>query len=239
MTEEFPSEKEMLQKIKTHGYWEISIRPLKFQKERISSLNKCKEIVEESKVRLRGWDYPHISRRYGIRSGNNWVQNLTDFEAHVELWRMYQSGQFYHLFGCWEDWWGKVRIFWSDQQYTTPNYGLCFLCTLYTLTEIYEFAFRAAKHNIFNDSFKLDITLHGMKNRRIVTLDIRRSLNSHYICNIDEIPLTRTVSVPEIVEKRNEFAIDDTISIFERFNWFNPPRQVLAEEQDKYLKGIN
>lgn len=239
MTENVPSVEETIQKIKSQGYWEVVIRPLKFQKDRITSLNDCKRVVEESKVRLRGWDYPHISRKYGIKSGNNWVENLTDFEAHVELWRMYQSGQFYHLFGCWEDWWGKVRIFWSEQSHTTPGYGLCFLCTLFSLTEIYEFAFRLAKNDIFDDSLKLDITLHGMKDRRIVTLDIRRSLNSNYISNIENISLTRTLTVSELIERRKEYAVDDTITVFERFNWFNPPKKVLTEEQDKYLKGLS
>jgi len=77
-----------------------------------------------------------------------------------------------------------------------------------------------------------------MKDRRIVTLEIRRSLNSNYICNIEKIPLTRTLAINELIEKRNEYAVDDTIRVFERFNWFNPPKKVLTEEQDKFLKGL-
>lgn len=190
-----------------------------------------------NKVRFRGWDYPHVSNKYGIKSGTDWIENLTDWSGYKEYWRMYRSGQFFHLFGCREDWWGEVRIFWSQQSYTKPGYGLSIMSTLYTLTEIYEFAARLAKKGIFNDFLKVSITLSGTKNRRLVTLEINRSLNDNYICNIENIPLSRTISQEEIIGKGNAFAIDDTLNIFERFNWFNAPRKVLEEEQDKFMKG--
>ncbi|MCJ7632525.1 hypothetical protein MUP77_09065, partial [Candidatus Bathyarchaeota archaeon] len=188
-------------------------------------------------VRLRGWDYPHTSSKYGIKSGTDWVENLTDWTDHKEYWRMYRSAQFFHLFGCREDWWGDVRIFWSQQSHTTPRYALEIICTLYTLTEIYEFVARLAKREVFDDFLKVSITLNGMKNRRLVTVDINRSLNENYICAIESIPLSRTASVEEIIGRNNEFALDDTVSVFERFNWFNVPRKVFKEEQDKFAKG--
>jgi hypothetical protein len=237
MTEAIPTVKETIDQIKSRGFWEVIIRPLKFDKDHIKSLSECIELILGNKVRLRGWDYPHISNKYGIKSGTDWIENLTDWSDHKEYWRMYRSGQFFHLFGCREDWWGEVRIFWSQQSYTTPGYGLSIMSTLYTLTEIYEFAARLAKRGIFDDFLKVSITLNGTKNRRLVTLEINRSLNDNYICNIENISLSRTISPEEIIGKGNVFAIDDTLNIFERFNWFNAPRKVLEEEQDKFIKG--
>jgi len=237
MTEPIPAVQEIVAKIKSQGFWEITIRPLKFNKTRIESLNECKLLIEENKVRLRGWDYPHISNKYGVRSGKDWVENLTDWSDKVEIWRMYQSGQFVHLFGCREDWWGEVRIFWSKQTYTTPRYGLSLLSTLYTFTEIYEFAARLAKRNVFDDFLNISTTLHGMKARRLVTLDMNRSLNDNHICDIDEISLSKTPTVEQVIGKSNEYAIDGTLAVFERFNWLNVPKQVLEEEQSKFLKG--
>jgi len=237
MTETIPTVKETVEKIKSQGFWEVIIRPLKFKNDRIESLGECSGLVLENKVRLRGWDYPHISSKYGIKSGVDWVENLTDWADHKEYWRMYRSAQFFHLFGCWEDWWGEVRIFWSQQSYTTPGYALSIMCTLYTLTEIYEFVARLAKRKVFDDFLKVSITLNGTKNRRLVTLDANRSLNDNYICAIESIPLSRTASVEEIIGKNNEFALDDTVSVFERFNWFNVPRKAFKEEQDKFMKG--
>lgn len=81
---------ETVSKIKSRGFWEVIIRPLKFDKERIKSLSDCKEIIEESKVQFRGWDYPHISNNYGVRSGFDWTENLTDWSEHIEYWRLYE-----------------------------------------------------------------------------------------------------------------------------------------------------
>jgi hypothetical protein len=44
-------------------------------------------------------------------------------------------------------------------------------------------------------------------------------------------------SIEEIIGKNNEFALDDTVSIFKRFNWFNVPRKAFKEGQDKLIKG--
>lgn len=234
MTEHPLTVAETISKIKSRGFWEVVIRPLAFNKTRIGSLGRCKEIVEESKVRFRGWDYPHVNNRYGVKSGIDWVENLTDWTENIEYWRMYQSAQFHHIFACREDWWGDVRIFWASQPYTTPGYGLEIICTLYTLTEIYEFAARLAKKQIFEGSLSLSITLNKMNNRRLVTTEINRNL-LYYISNVEMIPLVRIMTVDEIIGRSKELAVDDTIKIFECFNFFNPSRKVFEEEQDKLL----
>jgi hypothetical protein len=236
MTDNIPELSQTLAKIKSRGYWEVIVRPLRFERERLNTLKACADLVIENKVRLRGWDYPHVSSKYRAVSGDYWVENITDWSDHIEIWRMYQSGQFFHLFGCIEDWLGQERIFWSEKRHLEPGYGLSFLCTLYTLTEIYEFASRLAKKGIFDDFLTVSITLHGMKNRRLVTFDIRRSLYDNHICNIQNIQLSRKISVSEMIGTSNDLAIDDTYRTFERFNWLEPPKQVLQEEQREFLK---
>lgn len=237
MTEEKPTTEKLSEKIKSRGFWEVIIHPLKFKEKRLETLGQCGELVQQCKVRFRGWDYPHISRHYGIRSGVDWVENLTDWEGHKELWKMYQSGQFYHLFSCLEDW-EKIRIFWSEKQYTEPGYALSFILSLYKFTEIYEFAARLAKKNLFDDLLKISVNLHGMRNRRLVSLEIERSLHDAYVCHIDKIPLSRIMTVEEIVGKSNEYAVDDTFMVFERFNWFKASKKVLGEIQGELLNGI-
>ncbi len=237
MTETLPAIQETVEQIKSHGFWEVIIRPLKFEKDHIKTLGECAKLIEENKVLLRGWDYPHVSSKYRIKSGTDWVENLTNWNDHKEYWRMYRSGQFFHLFAFREDWWGNVQIFRSQQTFTTPDYGLEIICTLYTITEIYQFAARLAQRGIFDDSLKISITLNGTKNRRLVTSEINRSLLDDYVCIIKNIPLSRTIGPEEIITKANVFAIDDTMRIFERFNLFDPPRKVFEEEQSKLIKG--
>lgn len=145
----------------------------------------------------------------------------------------------FHLFGCREDWWGSVRIYWSQKRYTEPGYALSIMSTLDTFTEIYEFATRLVQKNLFDDLLKISITLNGMEGRRLVSLDIRRQIFDNYICYLDKIPLNRTITIEEIIGKGNEYAVDDTFDVFERFNWLKASKKMLKEEQDKLLKGLS
>jgi hypothetical protein len=237
MSQEMPTSSAILSKIKSSGYWEVNIHPVKFNPNQIPSLQVCKNLVESSKVRLRGWDYPHISK-FGITGGTDYVESLTDFEPYVELWRMFQSGQFVHLFGFREDRWGPIRIFWSEKPTLEPGYGLEFISTIYTISEIFEFAKRLAQKGIFNEELNLTINMHNTKNRRIITTEIRKMIHDSYLCNIDNINIDRVISTKDMVANSGPISIDVMCHIFERFNWFNVPRQVLIEERDKFIKGI-
>ena len=42
------------------GYWRVILYPSTFEPRRISTLSKCWNVVRESAVSLRGWDYPHV-----------------------------------------------------------------------------------------------------------------------------------------------------------------------------------
>jgi len=80
-------------------YWRVNFRPNLYSDELIPSLGKCYEIIEKTKLSLRGWDYPHLSRRDTQKGqGANWVSSWSDFMGHNEYWRLYQSGQFFTSF---------------------------------------------------------------------------------------------------------------------------------------------
>ena len=239
MTEGELTSKILLKKIKSRGYWKVVIRPTRFEKERIKALSECTQIVQECRVLLRGWDYPHvntISRPYV--GGVDYVESLTDWNGYIELWRMYQSGQFVHLFGCREDWLSERKGIFGPSQYTCiePGSVLGVLSTLYSVTEIYEFASRLAQKNLFDETIFLSITLHGMKNRKLIFFEPGRILLGDYVCKIVDLPLPKTITVDELLGKGRELALDHTIEIFERFNWISPPRDILKEDQKKFLE---
>ena len=80
-------------------HWRVNLRPSEYLPELIPTLSQCFEIIQQTKVHLRGWDYPHLSTRNTERaSGSNWIASWTPFMNHNEYWRFYQSGQFLHLF---------------------------------------------------------------------------------------------------------------------------------------------
>ncbi len=228
---ELPSSEQVLEKIKSRGYWKVIIRPLQFKKTRINSLKECIKLVEENSVRFRGWDYPMFSRKH-VRIKEDYVESIIDMDDHIEVWRMYQSGQFAHLVGVYEDWWKYEEV---KLKYGGPV--LSTLSTLYTVTVIYEFASRLARKNLFENRFNLSIQLNGMKNRTLQTLDFRRILFRTYTCDLKEITDARELSAEEIITKPYDLALNHTIQIFARFNWMDPPKEILKQDQKKFLEG--
>ena len=91
----------LIDKINSHGHWRVNIRPTRDINETMS-FQKSREVVERSSVSIRGWNYPHVSRRSddygGIANGENFVESWTDWDGFIEFWRMYRSSQFLSYF---------------------------------------------------------------------------------------------------------------------------------------------
>jgi hypothetical protein len=239
MTERIIDPAKLLEKIRSRGFWEIIIRPLNFEEERIKDLSKCRDIVEKSNVRLRGWNYPHVGTRNPPYYGMDYVEGVVDWDIHKEFWRMFQSGQFVHLFGCWEDWFDEEvpLIGYSKYHNLEPRSVLGVILTLYTFTEIYEFAARLAQENLFGESVHLSISLHGMKNRKLTCFEVGRHLFADYVCHIENIKREKEIPVEALLGNGHEIALDETLEIFKRFNWDSPSRDVFRKDQQSLLKG--
>lgn len=78
-----------LEKIKSRGFREVWIRPTEYVENRIDTLNACHEIIRESKVVLRGWDFPHISNRNPPYNRLNYIESYLDWDIYKEIWRYY------------------------------------------------------------------------------------------------------------------------------------------------------
>lgn len=222
--------KQLLDKIHSRAYWRVLIRPSEFDSGRIPSLGQCKEIVEKSHVLLRGWDYPHFEDK-DIRPGDEWIELGCDWEGrHLEFWRFYQSGQFVHHFTAIEEFHQLTRT-------PAPQRYMLVLNVLYTVTEIFEFAARLARHGVLRPGGEVSIRLHDMRDRELTHQDLRRSLGfGPYVSKLEQIGYEATPIQERLLGAAPELAIDAANAIFERFEWFNPPRDVLVEEQRKFLE---
>ena len=151
------TEKELLDKIKSRGYWKVQFTPLKFNQLLIPDRKQLIDMVTNYRVKLRGWDYPHLSHWEKPQSrevviGKDYIEGGCDWNTQIEFWRFYQSGQFIHLFAMDEDWWAE------DAWVTRPDLkalksGDAFgtISAIYTVTEIFEFAHRMAKLGVYDD----------------------------------------------------------------------------------------
>lgn len=224
---------DIIDKIKSRGYWKVVIRPTDYVEDRLDR-SECRQTVLSHRVTFRGWDYPH-TRRGEISNGENFVEHTTDWEQFVEWWRLYQSGQFVHLFGIHEDWAerGGMGRTWVDAD---PGDVLRVLHALYQITEIFEFASRLASTKVLEDEAHLEITLTGLDGRTL-TMQPGRMLRRGYTCEVDELPKAYTLSTEKLLGQSAELALKHAKWLFEGFNWHNVPLDVFREDQRKLIEG--
>lgn len=236
--------KERLEEIKSHAYWRVNIRPLEFKKDRIQTLSETRKIVEESIVKLAGWNYPHLYEPETV-NGEDWVQSGIDFEDFIEFWKFYQSGQFIHYFALHEDHNYRVKEHINQHRGRYPIFSrsirkpkgfVSIFWALYTITHVYEFAIRLAQKNIYDTKVYISIQLQGIKDYELFFWEPTRILNKQYIAGIEQIPFESELGTEELIATGHEEAINKTIHFLECFNWNNPPREILVEEQKKLLE---
>lgn len=233
---------EILTKIKQYGYWKIIIRPTNYKGDLVPSTDDCKELIKQSVVSLRGWNYPYIDPA-GIKiSGDNNIHSYCDWPEgqKYEYWRFYQTGQFVHYFAMREDL--KITpekiIEFKDEYDTKNDKFLSILSTLYSVTEIFEFAARLFS-NMDTESIEIIIELHGVKNRLLVFWDtFGRSLSRAYSCDYPEgiIKINKTMAKDSLISNSNDLSLDTTIEIFKKFNWEGANKSIFIEDQKKLLE---
>jgi hypothetical protein len=226
---------EILHEIQKKGEWVVIIRPLKYEGGRLG-LNECESIIKKYRVSLRGWDYPHFhegGHNYGgLTCGQNYVQCVTNYKQYKELWRMYQSAQFFHRFACIEDW-----IPDSENDGVLSIYN-----TLYRATEIYEFASRLAASDVFDEQLHLSISIRNMmfleRPRKLIFKISQTLAPMEYTYSDNYLPYTKNLSKVEIVANAHGLAIEYLHWLFQRFHWQSSNvKDVLKTEQEKFLKG--
>lgn len=231
--------KNLLETIKSRGYWRVNFQPVIIAT-KISSLGDCLDIVEKNRVELRGWDYPHFPRRRdadsNVEAGNNYYAGWIEWYNHIEFWRMYQSGQYLHYFALRED--GGDTDGWdiTPNSNTEPNKFLSIVGTIYSITEIFEFASRLATQNLYDEGVKISITLDNAENRILRMEDpMRGPLFDEYKTALKEITFSQVYSKEDLITKPQDLALEVIVYIFDRFKWHRPPIEVFKKDQDTLI----
>ena len=228
--------------IKSRGYWEVDIRPDEERRDRFESISDCMNKVKECVVLIRGWDYPHFGRHPPPYPMNRRIESYVDFGSNKEFWTMFLSGHFYHVFACEEDWLSNSaavleKISGRPQQINIePRTVLGFIMTLYSYTEIFEFAIRLSQKGILGNKARIQITLHGMRDRTLTSFDRRRHIWNEYRCRENTIPKDIRVNVDDLISHGHEIAVDSTISVYELFTWLDVKREIIVEAQKTFLE---
>ncbi len=228
--------KEVEEKLRSRGYWRVVIRPSAFIAER-ARLRDLEQIARDSVVQLRGWDYPHFPHD-GVTRGNDFIEALTDsgWIQHIELWRLYQSGQFVHLFAMREDWLEGVPV--PGPGIVKPGTLLSYESTLYTITEIFLFSARLAQRMALGPEVIVEYSLVDLLNRKLETFNPRRDslfLTPRATTLGHSYERSVTQKTERLVGGAPEIALEQTLDLFERFGW-DTSKQSLEDEQRKFLE---
>jgi len=233
--------------VKDHPHFRICIRPEIFKPDLIPTLRDCFEIIERTKVSLRGWDYPHVSHETQEKGyGNNWVASWSSF-CSLEYWRFFQSGQFVHYLGIRE----KIDSDWETELRSTLKRHLSYMKNLdfskisglfsvsgavYTITEIFEFAIRLCQKGLYSNNLVIEIALNNVQGFALVA-DRNRAWHHLYQASEPSFSKEWKIPVSELIASGHDFSIEVVIWLFERFGWFDPPREILKKDQEKFLSG--
>lgn len=235
------SEKDIISKLKSKGFWEICIRPNSHTKDKLT-LDVCKQIIEKCQVRLRGWSYPPIGNKTEqYFFGQNYVEGLINFHVYLEVWRFYQSGQFVHYQNFWED--SEKGIDWRigfrtdyEKQKTLKVKGVTL--TLYTIAEIFQLASNLINEKVYDDKIYISLKLHDVKGRSLATSEPLRILYKDYKCMIDAITFEKIYDHKGFDENLSNYIMEAVKDIFQRFGWISKDvEKALMPDLKDFLAG--
>ena len=232
---------ELLQKIRSRGYWKTIIHPATFNEEQVAERSALLPILEKSSVRIKGWSFPHVDDYIPTEEGEDWVGQEIDLGDIVELWRFYQSGQFVHYSGMMSDWRKHVGTFsgWPSQWHDGKTGELKFLLdikeVLIRFAEILEFAARLSSTQAGDDYMHLEIEVVGIENHFLRVsqskeLDRFRGMTDP----AHKIPFEFDLPMIELKANTRELALKPAAELFSRFDW-NPGRAILRDIQAEVL----
>lgn len=225
---------ELSERIRSRGHWYVNLQPVTYDETRIGSLAELERAFRQAHVQFRGWDYPHDPKD-GVSRHKDHIEGSVSWASHHEVWRLYQSGQFIHLFALDEDWWEESGY---GPQKVKPGQLLEVSGTLFTVTEMFVFASRLVEALKSSPEVIFTYKLVGLKNRQLQTLDPRRMPLHDWrkaASELHEYGREMRVAVPDLIARAAELAVDEVMAIYERFHW-EPARQSVVEEQRRLLE---
>lgn len=162
------SESALLADLRSSPYYTVRIRP---NVTADLSLDEMRKAVRENSVSLRGWDFPHYDERT-VHLAEDYIFNVTNWSGHLELWRLYRSGQFVYFGTPWDvamDFQPQLRkefdsfVFSAHaSQKQTVRGVLSFVGIIYSVTEFHLFSARLSRHLNFS-SGALEVGLRNVE----------------------------------------------------------------------------
>lgn len=223
-------------KLNSMGSIKVTFEPSSYDENKIQKKN-LQDILQKSKVSLRGWDFPHIPNRNDDNSKKpyfitgNGIEFYSNWRGIIEMFRFYSSGQFLAKVGLREDTIGKF----NDIDFDANKY-LDFLTVIYKVTEICIFT----KNLIENTGIEggtLTIEISNTKDRKLDSLfsPTITPFYENYISGMPKITAFKKFNREKILTNTLEISRELIGDIFTDFNWTNYSEQMIQTHQEKLI----
>ena len=226
---------ELLDRIRSRGYWMAIIRPATFIEKRVAHRSELLPILTKNAVEIKGWSFPHIDEFLNIEKGPDWIGQELAWDKILEFWRFYQSGQFIHYFGMWQDW-----VTNSNQQLSTPDKaGRVMLDVgdmVLRFTEIFEFAARLAFAEEWDEGVHVEVTVDNLDNHAL-QLPGREHGKFYWMPEaIDpRLQYSTDLSQTELIATAQEASLAPALRLFKCFRW-EPSIDLIRDLQGERLR---
>lgn len=221
----------LLERIRRFGHWRVVLRPLVPLADPLT-FQKCADTVEQNRVSLRGWDYPHVTRRNddqgGSGRGENYFESWCDWDLFVEFWRMYRSGQFL-----------SYNVVHGDINSSPERRDIRYLNlveTIYTVSEFVEFAHRLAIRGLYRDGYQLNLSLRNTRGRQLNAGRLRMPFWDDQSSNAEMIEIERQVGLESVEAGAIATSLGVLLELFDAFGWSPDPNQIRADQEAFYRR---
>lgn len=225
----------LLAEIKTRAYWDVAVRPTRFQPDRLA-YGALQQSFEGVVVRWRGWEFPFRNPNSPVVKGDDYIEQENNWENHLEHWRLYQSGLVIVVTAMPSDW--RERSTWTrPPDGWTPGSTLGIGEVLYRYSEILEFASRLSSAVPGDDELSVSVALNGLKGRLLVMDEPGRWMwPSQHPAAIESFSRSVRLSRDEVDSKKREIAAQWTSELLARFDK-DISATVLRDWQDKFWRA--
>lgn len=206
----------LVEKILSRGYWQVTIRPVRFMENRVAEIDKLLPILDKTSVRLLGWDFPHIDIKSSPKIFRDFIQQEFDWNHFVSLWSFFQSGQLYYLFGNHKDWRDQSITFpIRDGEIWEPDKLLDINIVVYNFTEIFEFAARLSMTEAGDEKMHVGVLVGNLKDRMLYS---RHGLFQTYKTSMIEYPIDKEFDRADLLANARDIAVIEARELMLRFN---------------------
>lgn len=224
------------QKIKSRCYWQAVIRPRDFEAMKVANRHVLSRVVRGATVTYQGFDFPHFDASTQAEVGADWIGQSLDWGQHLELWRAYLSGQFYHLLANDTDW-GSARMLspFGRLERGEPFVGVGY--ALFQFTVVFEFAARLALTEMGAEQMHVEMLVGNLDKHRLVSDDPNRGhMQSRPTAGVNEYLLARDVTRTELAAEPRILALSTSEEFFHAAFDEELPRELLKGWQEQWLR---